>query len=188
MPRSSQTPSAPKGDVKPYDRSSPSSAAKSPEGNKRGGPGRPWTGEEKLVIFDLAMKHGTSLKVFEGCLEGRTAKQCYLTWTWVATTLILVSRLADEKKHYAPGAAEARLGDGQEMTGCQVSLGRQNAQNARLIVKRSMVIAHMTTILVHIFHLTLTRHSQSTHHAQNYFGRYYPPRHQAVCSCSTLRL
>jgi len=42
--------------------------------------GRPWTDAEKLILFELAVKHGASMKTFEGKIEGRTGKQCFSTW------------------------------------------------------------------------------------------------------------
>ncbi|RXK37171.1 hypothetical protein M231_05540 [Tremella mesenterica] len=49
------------------------------EGNVR--TSKAWMGEEKVRMFELVMKHGLSIKTFEGQFEGRTAKQCYDSWS-----------------------------------------------------------------------------------------------------------
>jgi hypothetical protein len=33
-----------------------------------------------LILFELAVKNGASIKTFEGKIAGRTGKQCYNTW------------------------------------------------------------------------------------------------------------
>lgn len=48
--------------------------------SKRGGTGRPWTREEKLLLFETVLKKGAGVKTFEGLIEGRTGKQCYDSW------------------------------------------------------------------------------------------------------------
>lgn len=79
MPRAPKPASTPS-DVKPYaSGSSPPSPTPSP-GKRAGTKGRPWTVAEKLRLFEIAVKHGASVKHFEGQFEGRTGHQCYLTW------------------------------------------------------------------------------------------------------------
>jgi len=43
-------------------------------------PGRPWTKEEVLILFNIAIRQEASAKAFEGVVEGRTGKQCYDTF------------------------------------------------------------------------------------------------------------
>jgi hypothetical protein len=64
--------------VKSESRDSSDTPSKRPTAG--GNSGRPWTPEEKLKIFEIVVKHGASVKHFEGVIEGRTAKQCYLSW------------------------------------------------------------------------------------------------------------
>lgn len=88
MPRAAQETSAT--DVKPYIRSSPpttpttkTSATKIRTPTK----GQPWTAEDKVAIFNVAIKQGATSKNFEAVLPGRTGKQCYDTWKSVFALL-----------------------------------------------------------------------------------------------------
>ena len=66
-----------------YPSSSPSSddsKTASPTKPKRTGKVHPWTPQDKVKIYEIAMKSGASAKNFEGVLEGRTGKQCYDNW------------------------------------------------------------------------------------------------------------
>jgi hypothetical protein len=40
----------------------------------------PWTGDERLFLFRIAITKGASIANFEGVLEGRTGHLCYCQW------------------------------------------------------------------------------------------------------------
>ena len=78
-------------DIKPYARAghsdSDTSTGNEPSTPIRGkktsavrSPGKAWSEEEKLQLFDLVITHGASRKAFEGQIEGRTGNQCYMAW------------------------------------------------------------------------------------------------------------
>jgi len=87
MPKALTSPPSPI-DMKPYlvtstsrDPAKPKSPPKpKPKPKSVGRKARPWTDAERLILFELAVKRGASKKSFEGKIEGRTGKQCYLTW------------------------------------------------------------------------------------------------------------
>lgn len=41
---------------------------------------RPWTDQERLTLFRIAITKGASIKNFEDVLEGRTGHLCYCQW------------------------------------------------------------------------------------------------------------
>jgi hypothetical protein len=87
MPKATTSPTSPV-DIKPYlvtstsrDPAKPKTPPKlSSKPKSVGTKARPWTDAERLILFELAVKHGASIKTFEGKIAGRTGKQCYNTW------------------------------------------------------------------------------------------------------------
>lgn len=69
-------------DIKPYATPAESSASPNtvPAGKPKRTPGTPWSGDEYIALFDLAIKNAK----FDGGMEGRTKSQCYQTFLWVA--------------------------------------------------------------------------------------------------------
>jgi hypothetical protein len=56
---------------------------KSPKSHSPSGRGQPWTPAEKLKLYAIVIKQGANMKHFEGQIEGRTAHQCYMAWSYV---------------------------------------------------------------------------------------------------------
>jgi hypothetical protein len=88
MPRHSKSPTP---EFKPYTKQTSSDAPQSEDTPKKRGAGRPWTSEDLIILFDVVVKHGASTKSFEGAIEGRTRRQCVMTWWYVLSIVDVVS-------------------------------------------------------------------------------------------------
>ena len=78
MPRAPKSPQSSDEDVKPYARSSTASSTPSPKKS----PSASWSGEEKLLLLQFAVKHGApgSNKGWEGVVPGKSGSKCRDQW------------------------------------------------------------------------------------------------------------